>query len=271
MDEHRRANRANWDDRVPLHVASTEYGYRAFIDDPDHLSGVVAFDAGLLGDVTGKKLLHLQCHIGKDTLSWARLGAEVTGVDFSEPALQAARRLSEESGVPGRFVLAEFYESPQVIEEEFDIVYTGVGAINWLPDIGRWAEVVAGFLRPGGTFYMREGHPVLWSMDWRDDGRLVIRYPYFETEEPVPWDDETTYAGEGTVAHTRTYEWNHGLGEIVSALLDAGLRITGFGEHRSLEWQGLPHMELRNGAWRLPAEQVDLVPLMYHLVAMRPA
>jgi SAM-dependent methyltransferase len=270
MDDFRRANRANWDDRVPIHVDSPEYRYRDFIEDQLHISSVVAFDAERLGDVAGKTLLHLQCHFGTDTLSWARLGAEVTGVDFSEPALDAARRLSEESGVPGRFVLSELYESPKVVEERFDIVYTGVGAINWLPDIRRWAEVVAGFLRSGGTFYMREGHPLLWSLDWRDDRQLLLRFPYFETEDPVPWDDEATYAGEGTIRHTRTYEWNHGLGEIVTALLDAGLRLTALEEHRTLEWQGLPHMEEHGGRWRLPDGQADLAPLMYTLVAVKP-
>jgi SAM-dependent methyltransferase len=255
---------------VPIHVGSAEYRYRDFIEDETHISSVVAFDAGLVGDVTGKRLLHLQCHFGKDTLSWARLGAEVTGVDFSEPALAAARRLSEESGVPGRFVLSEIYESPRMIDDRFDIVYTGVGAINWLPDIRRWADVVAGFLRPGGTFYMREGHPVMWSLDWREDRELMVRFPYFETAEPVPWDEDTTYAGAGNLEHVRTYEWNHGLGEIITALLEAGLQIGGLREYRALEWQGLPHMEERDGLWRLPDEQADLVPLMYSLIATKP-
>lgn len=271
MDEHREANRSNWDDRVPIHVASEEYGFRRFVEDPAHLSSVVAADAEVLGDVSGKRLLHLQCHFGKDTLSWARLGAEVTGVDFSEAALTEARRLSRESGVPGRFVLSELYDAPQVLDERFDVVYTGVGALNWLPDIAGWARVAAGFLRPGGTLYVREGHPMLWTLDWREeDTDLVVRFPYFEATEPVRWDDEATYAGTGKVEHTRTYEWNHGIGEIVTAVLDAGLRVEALREHRSLEWQGLPHMVLGgDGRWRLPPVQRDLVPLMFTLVACR--
>lgn len=271
LDDHRRANRANWDDRVPIHVASDDYAYRRFVEVPSHISEVVAYDAGLLGDVTGRRLLHLQCHFGKDTLSWARLGAEVTGVDFSAPAIETARRLSEESGTPGRFVLSELYDAPAVLPERFDIVYTGVGAINWLPDIRRWAQVVSGFLVPGGAFSMREGHPVLWSLDWRDDRRLVVRFPYFETAEPVPWDDDSTYAGRGSLANTRTYEWNHGIGETVSALLDAGLELRALREHRELEWQGLPHMERgEDGRWRLPADQADLAPLMWSILAVKP-
>jgi SAM-dependent methyltransferase len=271
LDEHRRANRANWDDRVPIHWASPGYDVPGFIADPKSLSDVVVFDAPLVGGVRGRRLLHLQCHMGKDTLSWARLGAEVTGVDFSEPAIAAARRLSVESGTPGRFVAAELYDAPRLLPETFDIVYTGVGALNWLPDIGRWAEVVARFLAPGGLFYIREGHPMLWSLDWRQDAALVVRYPYFETIEPVVDDDPSTYAGPGTVEHARTYEWNHGLGEVIAALLAAGLQITGVQEHRELEWQGLPQMTLgEDHRWRLPEGQRDLVPLMFSLWARRP-
>ncbi len=144
LDEHRRANRDNWDDRVPIHWDSPVYDTAGFIADPGRLSTEVVADAPQVVDVRGKRLLHLQCHMGKDTLSWARLGAEVTGVDFSQAAIAAARRLSEESGTPGRFVVAELYDSPRVLRETFDIVYTGAWALNWLPDIRRWAAVVAG-------------------------------------------------------------------------------------------------------------------------------
>jgi hypothetical protein len=123
-------------------------------------------------------------------------------------------------------------------------------------------------MAPDGRFFMREGHPVLWSLDWRDD--LVIRFPYFETAQPVPWDDPTTYAGEGTVTHPRTYEWNHGIGEVFTALTEAGLTVTDLREHRELEWQGLPHMTRDDdGLWRLPPEQRDLIPLMWSIAAER--
>jgi len=270
LDPYRRANRANWDDRVPIHWDSPGYDVAGFVADPGRLSGVVAFDSPLVGEVRGRRLLHLQCHMGQDTLSWARLGAEVTGLDFSEPAIAAARRLSAESGTPGRFVVAELYDAPRVLPETFDVVYTGVGALNWLPDIRCWGEVVAGFLAPGGLFYIREGHPMLWSLDWRDDAALLVRYPYFETADPIVDDDPSTYAGPGTVEHARTYEWNHGLGEVVAALLDAGLVISGLREHRELDWQGLPQMtQGADGRWRLPEEQRDLVPLMYSLWARK--
>lgn len=271
LDEFRRANRANWDDRVPIHWDSPVYDTAGFIADPARLSAEVAWDARYVGEVRGRHLLHLQCHMGKDTLSWARLGAEVTGIDFSEPAIAAARRLSAESGTPGRFLVAELYDAPHVLPETFDVVYTGVGALNWLPDIARWARVVAGFLAPGGLFYIREGHPMLWTLDWREDRALTVRYPYFETAAPVVDDDPSTYAGPGTVAHARTYEWNHGIGEVVTALLDAGLALTALREHRELSWQGLPQMvQGEDGMWRLPEAQRSLVPLMYSLIARRP-
>lgn len=271
LDNYRRANRENWNDRVPIHWDSPVYDTAGFIADPERLSADVAFDAPQVGDVAGKRLLHLQCHMGKDTLSWARLGAEVTGIDFSEPAILAARRLSAESGTPGRFLVAELYDAPQALPESFDVVYTGVGALNWLPDIARWGRIVAAFLAPGGLFYIREGHPMLFCLDWREDAALVVRYPYFETAEPVVDDDPNTYAGPGTVAHARTYEWNHGLGEMITALLDAGLALTALREHRELAWQGLPQMtQGEDGMWRLPEPQRDLVPLMFSLIARRP-
>jgi SAM-dependent methyltransferase len=272
LDEYRAANRANWDDRVPIHRASRLYDVDGFLADPEKIGSCVALDAPLLGDVAGKRLLHLQCHFGKDTLGWARLGADVTGVDFSETAIAEARRFAAAADIDARFVVSELYAAPRALPERFDVVYTGIGAINWLPDIRGWAEVVAGFLEPGGTFFMREGHPMMWTLDWRDDDQLVVRFPYFETERPGAWDAAETYAGDGNVEHTRTYEWNHGLGEILAALTAAGLRIVDFAEHRELWWQGTSEMvEGPDELWRLPEAQRDLVPLMYHLKAEKVA
>jgi SAM-dependent methyltransferase len=270
MDERLADNRANWDDRVPIHWGG--YDADGFIADPSRISDVVAYDSKVLGDVAGKRLVHLQCHFGMDTLSWARLGAEVTGVDFSESAISAATELSSRSDTSGRFVVANVYDAADVLDEQFDIVYTGVGAVCWIPDITDWARVVAALLKPGGTFYMREGHPVLWSLDWRDDGQLLLVYPYFEVPESVRFDDvDTTYAGEGTMANTTTHEWNHGIAETYTALVEAGMTITSMKEHRELEWQGLPTMTLGDdGLWRLPEHQRDLAPLMWTITATKP-
>lgn len=277
LDEYRSANRANWSDRVAIHWEPGGYDAPRFIADPTRVSAVVEFDRRYLGDVSGRTLLHLQCHFGMDTLSWARLGAVVTGIDFSSEAVEAARRLAAESGTPGRFVETELYATPRALRgERFDIVYTGVGAINWLPDIAGWGEVVATMLAPGGTFYIREAHPILWALrfplDDPGDDTLVIEYPYFEVGEPVAWDEPDSYLGSGSIEHTQTYEWNHGISEIMSALTSQGLVVDLFEEHRFLEWQGQHHMiEGDDGKWRLPEGQRDLVPLMYSLRAHRPA
>lgn len=276
LDDYRAANRANWSNRVAGHWESDGYDAPGFIADPERISTIVQFDRQYLGDVVGKTLLHLQCHFGMDTLSWARLGAAVTGIDFSPDAVTAARCLAAESGTPGRFVETELYETPRALSgEHFDIVYTGVGAINWLPDIAGWGEVVASMLAPGGTFYMREAHPILWSLRFPledpQDETLVIEYPYFEVAEPVAWDEDESYLGSGTIESTRTYEWNHGIAEIMNALTSQGLAIDLYEEHRFLDWQGQHHMiESDDGRWRLPERQRDLVPLMYSLRARRP-
>ncbi|MGA9596669.1 MAG: class I SAM-dependent methyltransferase [Acidimicrobiia bacterium] len=269
MDDRLADNRANWDDRVPIHWGG--YDAEGFIDDPGRISDVVRYDSAVLGDVSGQRLVHLQCHFGMDTLSWARLGAEVTGVDFSESAIAAAKELSDRSTTQGRFVVANVYDAADVLGEQYDIVYTGVGAICWIPDIATWARVVAALLEPGGTFYMREAHPVLWALDWRDDGQLMLVYPYFEIPDSVQEDLNTTYLGEGTIEHTTTHSWNHGIAETFAALVDAGLVITTLQEHRELEWQAMPTMTLGDdGRWRLPEHQRELAPLMWTIIATKP-
>ena len=276
LDEYREANRRNWDDRAPVHAGSKLYNLEKFVADNDHLSSVVEFDREYIGDVTGKRLVHLQCHIGTDTLSWARLGAAVTGLDFSEVSIDIARDLASRTGLDARFVQGELYDAPQLLGgEQFDIVYTGVGALGWLPDIRGWAQVVAQLLAPGGTLLLREGHPVLWALDQeRNDGQLVVATPYFETAEPVRSDESETYSDNpsgATLEHTVVYDWNHGIGEILTAVLDAGLTITRYTEHRELEWQAWPQWELdeATGRYALPEHLRDRVPAMYTLVATR--
>jgi SAM-dependent methyltransferase len=268
FDEYRSANRASWDERVPIHVESDFYDVAGF---KAGRSGLRAVDIEALGDVRGKTLLHLQCHFGLDTLSWARLGALVTGIDFSGKAVEAARALSRETGISGRFIECELYEASSVLDERFDIVYTGVGALCWLPDIRRWAGVVAHFLKPGGTFYIRESHPVLWSLDDAGTrGVLEITRPYFEVVEPMRYEDDADYAdATASVENRVTYEWNHGLGEIVTSLIEAGLRIEFLREHQECDWQHLAQMVRgEDGFWRLP-ERPERLPLMHSIRAVR--
>ena len=178
------ANRDYWDGKASFNVGS--WDVEGFVADPARLTRIVAVDQEALGDVRGRSLLHLQCHFGMDTLAWARLGAAVTGVDFSPSAIEIAIDLAARTGLAARFVEADLYATPRVLPETFDIVYTGGGALCWLPDIRSWAAVVGRMLRPGGTFYIREAHPVLWSLeDERDDAQLVIGRPYFEVAQPI--------------------------------------------------------------------------------------
>jgi SAM-dependent methyltransferase len=274
VSDYRHFNRVTWDERAPAHAASPDYGFARFESDPRFLSDVVRFDLPRLGDIAGLDGVHLQCHIGTDTLSLARLGARMTGLDFSGAALEEAQRLAERAGAAVRFVEAEVYDAVERLGAgAFDLVYTGVGALCWLPDIRRWAAVVAGLLRPGGRLFLREGHPMLWSLaDIGEDGRLVVDHPYFEMAEPLVFDEPGTYVETDVVfAHNTTHEWNHGLGEIVTALLDEGLRLTMLVEHDSVPWEAFPgHMErLEGGEWRLQ-DRPQRVPHTYTLQACSP-
>src|ERR1700761_6727897 len=214
MNDYREVNRANWDERVPAHVASDDYRVGRFAADPDFLSEVVRFDLPRLGDISGLRGVHLQCHIGTDTVSLARLGASMTGLDFSAPAVAAARELATGTGADATFVQGDVYAAPDLLERgRFGLGYTGIGALCWLPDIRRWAQVVAALLRPGGRLFVREGHPMLWTIEERDDDLLVVKYPYFEQPEPLTWTKGGTYVDTDAVfTQNVTHEWNHGLG-----------------------------------------------------------
>jgi len=273
VTDYRDVNRANWDERAPAHAASADYNLAAFVADPGHLSDVVTFDRPLLGDVSGRRGVHLQCHIGTDTLSLARLGATMTGVDFSPRSLEQARLLSAQAGPAVDYVESDVYAAPEALGGGvFDLVYTGVGALCWLPDIRAWAGVVSALLRPGGRLFMREGHPALWALDdTRADDLLALRYPYFEQAEPLIFDDPGTYvATETEFAHNVTHEWNHGLGEIFTALTGAGMRVTGLVEHQSVPWDALPgRMSLLAGGEYQMTDRPERLPHSYTLQAVR--
>jgi SAM-dependent methyltransferase len=234
-------NLANWNSRVPHHIAG--YGIDEYRSDPQWLSEVVRFDRERLADIGGLDVLHLQCHIGTDTLSLARLGARsVTGLDFSQPALDAAAQLASDTGADIRWVCADVYRALDVLEpESFDLVYTGIGALCWLPSARRWAEVVSALLRPGGRLFIREGHPMLWSLcDPREDELVVVEFPYFELDGGTPFVEEQTYVEHSAPLESpATISFNHGLGEIFNALWEAGLTITAFDEHMSVPWNPL--------------------------------
>lgn len=265
-------NRANWDERAPAHAASPDYAVEQFIADPTFLSEVVRFDLPLLGDVRGLRGIHLQCHIGTDTISLARLGADMTGLDFSGAAIDQARQLAERTNSPTQFVQSDLYDAASVLTPgSYDLVFTGVGALLWLPDIERWADVVTTLLRPGGRLFIREGHPMLWTIDEEVTDALTLGYSYFEHAEPLVSDEPGTYVEtdvefESTVSHA----WGHGLGEVISALLTRGMRLTGFVEHQSVPWEALPGQMVKGelGEWQL-ADRPERLAHSYTLQAVK--
>ncbi len=266
-------NRANWDERAAAHATSPDYQVDALLADPKRLSQVVAFDRPRLGDLGGLTGLHLQCHIGTDTLSLARLGATMTGLDLSPASLAQARGIAARAGVPIEYVEADVYSAPAALpDRRFDLVFTGIGALCWLPDIDGWAGVVDTLLAPGGRLFLREGHPMLWALDETRTDDLVVGYPYFETEEPLEDDDPGSYvATDGAFEHTVSLSWNHGIGEVVTALLTRGFVVTGLVEHTSVPWDALPgRMTLgEDGEFRL-REHPERLPLTYTLEARKP-
>ena len=267
------SNQRLWDAWTKLHTEGDFYDVAGFREGGVR---VQPYEIAALGDVTGKTLLHLQCHFGLDTLSWARLGAQVTGVDFSPASITFARELAADLGLDARFIESNVYQLPVRLGDEFDIVYTSRGVLGWLPDIRGWARVVARFVKPGGRFYIAEVHPVfqVFENEGVQPGELRLQYPYWEHGSPLIFDVHGSYAdptadlGEEHKEHG----WDHGLGEIVTALIDAGLRIDRLEEHPFLDWPAdfLVEREAGAGVYVLPEGPGEL-PLMFSVLASKPA
>ena len=271
-------NRARWDEATRLHTRGNVYGLEDFKAGLCRLHRVEKEE---LGDVSGKRLLHLQCHFGLDTLSWARHGAEVTGVDFSPEAIAYARGLSAESGLAGEFVCSNLYELREHLSTSlpFDIVYTSYGALNWLPDLQRWAELIAAYLKPGGTFYIVEGHPAARMFPTFED---VPKFPalrpflsYFHDPAGIRWPAGPDYADHDAQHEHGAHEWQHSLADIVGSLLAAGLVLEHLHEFPYCAWEIIAGCELlerfsaSHGYYGLPAAEPQL-PLMFSIRARKP-
>ena len=270
MDRYRATNRELWDELTDIHVGSDFYAVDEFkaIEGPR----LDAFEMEEMGDVAGKTLLHLQCHFGLDTLSWARLGARVMGVDFSPKAIDAARKLATETGIDARFVLSELYELPDHLDERFDIVYTSNGVLGWLPDIDAWGGIVDHFLKPGGTFYITEFHPVMWAFDDSDDVTdLRLRYPYFPRPEPEEFPMGSDYADPTAKVQTpKHYAWTYSLASVVTALTSRGLRIEFLHEFDHCASKVFPFMIERERRFYLPDRIQGEIPLSFSIKATKP-
>ncbi|HLW58512.1 MAG TPA: methyltransferase domain-containing protein [bacterium] len=271
MDRHLKVNQSTWDTWARYHLRGPFYDVEGFkAGRRRDRAGLDALEVRLLGDVTGRSLLHLQCHFGLDTLAWARRGAKVTGVDFSGEAIAAARALAEEVAPDAAFVESDLYDLPGRLQGEFDIVFTSHGVLGWLPDLGRWAEIIARFLRPRGRFCIVEAHPFALTFDdARSDRELRPGYPYFHRREPMRVERDGSYAAPDAPIRSVTYQWVHSMSDIIGSLLRAGLRIDTFEEYPFMGWAMLPWMEARSdGCWELPPGSGD-IPLMFSLTASK--
>ena len=270
MDHRTEANRKNWNERTPVHAASEFYDVAGFRNGRITLNDIERTEVGSVED---KSLLHLQCHFGMDTMSWARLGAQATGVDISDTAIDLAKALNDELQLNTRFICSNIYDLPDVLDEEFDIVYTAMGVLCWLPDLSGWANVIARFLKPNGIFYILDGHPFshVFESEQSQSGvqELRVQYPYFKKSEGEFYEGgQHTYAGSDII-ETGCYEWQHSVGEILNAILDAGLRIQFFHEFALSGYKAFPCMQKdEDGWWRLTTHN-DSVPQLFSLKATK--
>jgi SAM-dependent methyltransferase len=256
-------NRETWNEKVAVHAASEFYDLEGFKKGAESLK---TYEIEALGDVSGKSLLHLQCHFGQDTLSWARRGAKCTGVDISDEGIELARSLNNELGLDAEFVCCNVLDVSQHISETFDIIFTSYGVIGWLPDLKPWAKMISERLRPGGVFYLVEFHPIAWMFDYQQDPPKMI-YGY-QQKEAIYEEYEGTYADEGNSEITsKEYGWNHGLGEVVSALIEAGLTVVLLKEHQESPYDIFP--DLVKSETGMYFRKDKLFPLVFDIRAIK--
>jgi SAM-dependent methyltransferase len=273
MDDFRKANRAKWDELVAPHVTANAYGVDALRRGERRLHPIEDRE---IGDVAGLSILHLQCHFGVDSLVLAQRGASVTGLDFSPNAIETARALAADLKLDATFVEGDLYAAEDLIEGRFDLVFTTWGTICWLPDVNGWARIAAHFLKPGGRFYFADCHPM--GNVWDDsagacdpvDGAFRTKYPYFHAADPMAMDDPG--ASDHRTEATRTYEWAHPVGDIVTAVSRAGLTFEFLHEHDEIAWQLLPGLVAKSGGmYGWPDGMTTMLPLSLSFLATKPA
>ena len=267
MDEHFRANQQTWDSWTIQHEQSPFYDLDGFKAGKDRLRSIELEE---LDDVAGKSLLHLQCHFGLDTLAWARRGARVTGVDFSERSIELARSLSQQLDIPADFCCARIDQLPDVLSGQFDIVFTSYGVLHWLRDLRRWGEVIAHFLKPNGIFYIVEDHPMMRVFTADAENEIRVANPYFFAEEPERVDSEGSYAAPDSREQSTFFIWNHSLGEVLNALIGAGLRLEFLHEFPYAARAKFPTMEQGDDHWWRLTRQHGKIPFLFSLQARKP-
>lgn len=255
-------NRQTWNDKVTVHSQSDMYDLEAF---KKGKSSLMSYELEALGDVQGKSLLHLQCHFGQDTLSWSRAGAKCVGVDLSDEGIALAKRLNKELQLDAEFVRCNVLETSKHVKDTFDIVFTSYGVIGWLPDLKPWGQMISERLKSGGTFYMVEFHPIVWMFDYLD-GKSVMRYGYMQ-DEAIYEEYEGTYANQSSKMMSKEYGWNHGLSEVVNALIEAGLTIDYLNEYDESPYNVLPDLiESKSGKF---VTKDQLYPLIFEIKATK--
>ena len=265
MNEHANyfeTNKDTWNKKVSIHAKSDMYQMESFKNGETSL---MPYELKALGDVSSKSLLHLQCHFGQDTLSWSRMGAKCVGVDLSDEGVKLARQLNEELGLDAEFVCCNVLETSKHVSKTFDIVFTSYGTIGWLPDLRSWAKMIAERLKVGGTFYIVEFHPILWMFDYVD-GKPKMKYHYNQ-EEVIYEEYEGTYADQSSKMVSKEYGWNHGLAEVVNALIEAGLQIEYLNEYDESPYDVFPDLiKLDNGMYKMKNQ---LFPMIFEIKATK--
>jgi len=262
------SNKRLWNEKTPIHVESDMYDVAGFRKGKNSLRSIELEE---LGDVSGKTMLHLQCHFGQDTLSWARLGAKVTGVDFSDKAIAYAKKLSSEIGIEAKFICCDIYELDRKLKGQFDIVFTSYGVLAWLPDLKEWARIISHFLKHDGIFYIVECHP--YGNIFADENvqDLEVRYPYFQGLQPMHFPPGPTYTNRNSQLKNPSCEWFHTMSDILNSLIGNSLSIQFVHEFPFCVYQGLPFLEKgADGWWYLPNSRKD-VPLLFSLMAKKSA
>ncbi|WGD33705.1 class I SAM-dependent methyltransferase [Olleya sp. YS] len=255
-------NKSTWNQKVNIHAASDFYNMDAFKKGEISLK---QYELQALSDVNGKSLLHLQCHFGQDTLSWSRLGAQCTGVDLSDEGITLAKQLNTELDLDAQFVCCNVLETSKHVNDTFDIVFTSYGVIGWLPDLKPWGQMIADRLHTGGTFYMVEFHPIVWMYDYLGE-KPIMRYAY-NRQEVIYEEEQGTYADENADFISKTYSWNHGLGEVVNALTKAGLHIDYLNEHDESPYNVLPDLVSTKSGMYVTKDK--LYPLIFEIKATK--
>jgi 2-polyprenyl-3-methyl-5-hydroxy-6-metoxy-1,4-benzoquinol methylase len=257
-------NRKTWNAKTPVHLESDFYNVKDF--KAGKITSLNDIELSELGDVNGKSLLHLQCHFGMDTISWAKLGAKVTGVDLSDEGIKQAKTLVKEMNIPADFVCSNVYDAKDVIKDKFDIVFTSYGVIGWLPDVNKWAETVSYFLKPGGTFYIAEFHPVMFLLDEKSTN---IKYEYFHCECPTIEEVSGTYANREAQMQTKICWWIHSFSDIINALIKNGLDIEFIHEFDYSPYNIFPTMhETSKGKWQVKGLERK-VPMIFSIKATK--